>query len=118
MLNKFRIALVAFALASCSDEYRFGTPQFEKETVTITLKTFQTREEFTEFLKVKNSQYALESNKLDPVTTLAFSETTFGGDECTIYMVHPEVEYSSSTIGHEALHCFYGQWHTDNQSFR
>jgi hypothetical protein len=31
-------------------------------------------------------------------------------------MVDPKVEYQPEFVGHEMLHCFYGQWHKNNKT--
>ena len=44
----------------------------------------------------------------------AFS--TQNGNVCVIHSIDPKRDYRPDLIGHEYLHCVYGQWHNDNRN--
>jgi len=93
-----------------ADGYVFGQRQYEKSVVHIEIVTYQTRAELIKAAK--------DRGVTDP-GIVAFSvlrPPTF--DRCTIHMVDPSVSYDPEFMGHELAHCVYGQWHTDNNSFR
>lgn len=90
------------------DGYTFGTKQYEKSEVTINIVTYQSRKELLVVAKtfgVTNSDLAAFSILRGP-----------NFNRCTIHMIDPSVIYEPEFVGHEMLHCFYGQWHTDNES--
>jgi len=106
-------------LASCdngpnkgADGYTFGQKQYEKETVQINIVTYNSDEELSAIVKTK-----LRNTNIDPKTVVAFSVLVPSGDVCTIHMVDPSVSYRPEFVGHEFLHCVYGQWHKDNNTF-
>ena len=107
------IAFVAFAIVSCgeqsplpaSDGYSFGTPSFERTKVDVQLVTYKTRVDFLEAARKRNV-------KGDAVQ--AFTELRPPFNKCTIHVMDPKINYQPEFIGHEMMHCFYGQWHTSN----
>jgi hypothetical protein len=42
----------------------------------------------------------------------AFSAYSPVEPKCTIYMIDPKMSYEPEFIGHELVHCVYGNWHT------
>jgi hypothetical protein len=115
MFNKFfTVTLFAFIVASCkpvpntgADGYQFGTPQYEKQQVLVNVVTYNTQKELLASAKAKG---------VNDTEIVAFSELRAPFDVCTIHMVKPTVKYEPEFVGHEFLHCSYGQWHTSNQS--
>lgn len=110
-----RILLFALVLVACSDSakdgYSFGTKSYSHENVEVTIVTYTSREELRK--AIKNPEKLSES-------VMAFS-TLYKKDgvflpKCTIHMMDPAVVYEPEFIGHEFLHCAYGQWHTNNSS--
>lgn len=59
------------------------------------------------------SEYAKSHNSLAEGRELvAFSTLNTGNTEtCAVHMVDPKVYYSPEFIGHEIVHCMYGEWH-------
>ena len=107
------LLLFALMLGSCDpapekgkDGYVFGEPQYERETVKVNIVTYSEQEFKKELIK----------NKL-PSTTAAFTVLKYPYDTCTIHMVYPAINYEPEFVGHEFLHCAYGQWHKDNTTF-
>jgi len=119
MLKK--LTLVAFLLlAGCSqsstkqgaDGYTFNQKQYEKQTVQINVITYKTEEEL-----VKAVTPRLKGTDIDPKTVAAFSDLKPPFDVCTIHMIDPKVRYEPEFVGHEFLHCVYGQWHVNNNTY-
>lgn len=104
--------ILALLVASCNqpvsnrgaDGYQFGDRQYERESVQVKIVTYKTKREF---------DAALRKYKL-PEETVAFTELYPPFDTCTIHMVDPAISYEPEFVGHEFLHCAYGQWHTSN----
>lgn len=90
-----------------ADGYSFGTKQYEKTQVQVNVVTYESR---ADLLKVARSR-GINSDSL-----VAFTILRPPFDTCTIHMVDPSVLYEPEFVGHEFLHCVYGQWHTDNDS--
>jgi hypothetical protein len=115
MLKKIIIAtLFAFALTSCdpasntgADGYKFGTPQYEKQQVQIDIVTYNSQKDLVAAAKARG---------VDNPDIVAFSIIKPPFDACTVHMVKPTVSYDPEFVGHEFLHCVYGQWHTNNES--
>lgn len=117
MLKKlFTTALLAFAFAltSCdtgsntgADGYQFGKAQYERQQVQVNIITYQKQ---SDLLKEAAMHGATSP------TIVAFSVLRPPFDTCTIHMIDPRVRYEPEFVGHEFLHCAYGQWHTNNDS--
>ena len=108
------ILFFALMLGSCdsspkkgADGYRFGQKQYERDDVQVKIVTYKSQAEFNKILN---------QSKL-PKTTAAFSVLSPTFNTCTIHMIDPSVSYEPEFVGHEFLHCAYGQWHKNNESF-
>jgi hypothetical protein len=106
------ILFFALMLGSCdpapqrgADGYVFGSKQFYKETVQVKVITYSKADFERQLVKYKL-----------PKTTAAFTQLVYPYDTCTIHMIDPSIRYEPEFVGHEFLHCVYGQWHTDNES--
>lgn len=111
-MKKF-FALALLLLASCdqgpktgADGYKFGQKQYEKQTVQVNIVVYKTQQDFNK---------VLTQRKL-PEKTAAFTVLRPPFDSCTIHMIDPAIRYEPEYVGHEFLHCVYGQWHTNNDS--
>jgi hypothetical protein len=107
-------ATLLLLLVSCNqgptpgkDGYTFGKKQYERQTVKVNIVTYKTEQEFSKVVAEK---------KL-PGKTAAFTVLKYPFDTCTIHMIDPSVRYEPEYVGHEFLHCVYGQWHKNNNSF-
>lgn len=120
MFNKIGIALVAslLMLGSCDqgpkkgvDGYKFYQKEYEQTVVAVNVVTYKTREELhaaaAKFLGEKDA-------KSYNAFSILFKNKP---DQCVIHMMDPSVEYTPQHVGHEMLHCFYGQFHIDNETF-
>lgn len=109
------IGLLGLALASCdtgpkpgADNYTFGTKQYERSSVQINIVTYKTQQEIAAAAKARG---------VDSPDIVAFSVLKPPFDTCTVHMIDPAVKYEPEYVGHEFLHCVYGQWHTSNKDF-
>lgn len=109
-------AIFLLFLTSCNpvpqkgaDGYIFHEKQFEKSTVQINVVTYKSQADL---------QRALGNRAgVDASNVVAFSVLRPPFDNCTIHMVDPAVSYQPEFVGHEMLHCVYGQWHKNNATF-
>jgi hypothetical protein len=101
-------------LASCNntntgtDGYVFGQKQYEQSSVNVNVVVYKNEQEIYKAAKVRGADYP---------NIIAF--TVLQGNNpstCTIHMLDPAIKYKPEFIGHEFLHCVYGQWHTNNES--
>ena len=87
------------------DGYQFLTKDFTKSRVTIETKLYKSRAD----LRKAAAKVGL------PDDTLAFAkQPDEPGQACTIHMLDPAVWYEPEIVGHEYLHCVFGQWHIRN----
>lgn len=114
LMKKSSIALLLL-LASCSkgpqqgkDGYVFGDKQYEQSPVTVSVVVYPRQKDIYAAAKAKGANYP---------QVVAFSELTNDRTKCTIHMIDPTVKYAPEFVGHEFLHCAYGQWHKDNNTF-
>lgn len=90
-----------------TDGYYFGEPQYENSNVSVSIVTY-TEKSFAEEVKQRGL----------PPEVKAFSELFSNAqDKCKIHIVNPAIKYEPEVVGHEFLHCVYGQWHTNNEEF-
>lgn len=121
MFKKLALAFVAvLALSSCDqgpkkgvDGYKFHEKEFERTVVAVNVVTYKTKTELHAAVK----QYLKDGT--DPNSYNAFTILFPKGtnDTCVIHMMDPSVQYTPQHVGHEMLHCFYGQFHIDNKTF-
>ena len=108
------LALSLLLLASCNqptvgaDQYQFGKKQYENKQVTVSVITYNSK---TELLR-ESRKYGVNNPELVAFSLLNSNKQ----DVCTIHMMDPSVSYQPEFVGHEFLHCVYGQWHTNNDS--
>lgn len=91
------------------DDYQFTTPEYQKKEVIVKLITYKTKEEFLDSLRKENKK---EFDK----NVAAYSVIIPSQNVCEIHIIEPQTEYIPEFMGHEAYHCFYGQFHKDNDS--
>lgn len=111
-----KVILVLFLFLSACDQgpkqgadgYRFGQKQYTKQEVQINIVTYQSQRELQ---RVLGNRAGVQAENV-----VAFSVLQPPFDTCTIHMVDPAVSYQPEYVGHEFLHCVYGQWHKDNNT--
>lgn len=112
-MKKLLVLPLLFLLASCenkigNDGYKFGEKQYEQTPVSVSVVTYKTE---------KDLQAAARAKGANNEGIVAFSVLRAGDPStCTIHMIDPAVKYQPEFVGHEFLHCVYGQWHTNNES--
>lgn len=94
-----------------ADNYHFLHKQYVKETMLIKITVYKS---YADLQKALEEKYK-HQDSIDFSSVAAFS-SLFPPDfnYCEIHMIDPEVDYMPEYVGHEFLHCFYGQWHLDN----
>jgi len=95
-----------------SDGYKFGEKQYTQNELGVKIVTYSTRADFNQELKKRN--LSTKDGEIMAFSIL-FAEAP---NLCVIHMMDPAVEYRPEFVGHEFLHCVYGQWHTNNKSFK
>ena len=92
-----------------SDGYTFGDKQYTQNNVQVEIVTYASRADLER--EIKRRGIKADGNQIIAFTSLYPKDPT----RCTIHMVDPAVEYVPEFVGHEFLHCVYGQWHSSNQ---
>jgi len=117
-MKKIYTLLVLLLLTGCNnnpvaaDGYTFYSKQYTKNTVQIDIVTYATQQQLTEALRQRGRDSDIDINRVK-----AFSDLYPPNyNQCTIHMVDPTSAYNPEYVGHEFLHCVYGQWHRDNQT--
>jgi hypothetical protein len=95
-----------------ADGYKFGEKQYTQNELGVKVITYSTRADFNKELKRRD---LLTKDGEIMAFSVLFTEAP---NLCVIHMVDPAVEYKPEFVGHEFLHCVYGQWHTNNKSFK
>lgn len=90
---------------------------FEKETFTRTdfpveVRLLQSEKEMIAEFKKRVGRDV----NVDPKSVIAFAVIRPNDNRCTIYMLDPKVKYQPEYIGHEFVHCIYGEWHREPQT--
>lgn len=108
-----RIACIAFlcVLVGCDakpvakDGYRFEQETFTRTEFPVEIVLLQSDRE----LQAAFTARGIKGVK--PESVAAFAVIRRNDPRCTIYMVDPKVRYEPEWIGHELVHCIYGEWH-------
>jgi hypothetical protein len=89
-----------------ADGYKFGDKQYTQTELKVSVVIYPDKKSFENEIKRRNLKYK----------DIAAFSVLYVKDQsrCTIHMVDPGVDYSPEFVGHEFLHCVYGQWHTSN----
>lgn len=121
MIKYFLTGLMVLSLVACgqntggntgADGYSFGEKQFEKKTVTVEIVVHGSLEDLQ---KEAQRIGVVRSFNGEGTSVRAFTHLYPPNfDTCTMHIVDPAVFYTPEFVGHEFLHCVYGQWHTNN----
>jgi hypothetical protein len=114
-MTKLLILPFLFLLASCgpqtgADGYSFGKKQYTQTDLRVDVVVYETKEKF--MAEVRRRNLVADGNEIAAFTVLYLDDRS----RCTIHIIDPEADYSPEFVGHEFLHCVYGQWHSSNQS--
>ncbi len=93
------------------DGYSFGEKQFTKKEFKVVITEYPSRQDFIKAAKAKGIKNPDEVAAFSILSSPKF-------DTCKIHIVDPTVVYEPEFLGHELAHCIYGQWHTNNDSFK
>lgn len=111
LLSTMWIPCTSYARGIGADGYRFSTKSIERKEVRIKIVTYKTYDALEKALKShlgNDPKYsAIKASRVEAFSILELPEY----DVCTIHMIDPEVSYEPEYVGHEMLHCIYGQWH-------
>jgi|FreactTroBogLake_1042271.scaffolds.fasta_scaffold01385_7 hypothetical protein len=119
------LCIAVLALAACTpnsssqvgaDGYTFKQKQYEKHEVTIKIVTYKSPSELNRVVAgYLNKSTTASDHKVNSTNVVAFSLLQPPSyDTCTIHMMDPSVTYQPEFVGHEFIHCIYGQFHGDN----
>lgn len=107
-----RIVCIAFlcVLAGCGeppakDGYRFEQETFTRTEFPVEVVLLKSERELASAFAARNIK------GVDPKSVAAFAVIRRNDPRCTIYMLDPKVSYQPEWIGHELVHCIYGEWH-------
>lgn len=115
MLRFIPVLVLSFFLLSCdkgptvaTDGYIFTAKQYEKETVTINIVSYKTRDDLLKAARAKGQ------NDPNIAAFAVLRPPRF--DVCEVHIIDPQTSYEPEFLGHEFAHCVYGQWHTSNKA--
>jgi len=120
-MKKYIILIGCLILASCdnapskkgADGYYFEKETFTRTEIPVEVKLMQSEKEMiAEYRKRTNDTNA----KVDAKSLAAFAIIRPNDNKCTIYMLDPKVKYQPEYVGHEFVHCIYGEWHKEPQT--
>lgn len=102
---------ISDARPKTSDGYRFSTKSIELKEVRIKIVTYKTKAQLEQailpYLKKSTTYRSVRSSKIEAFSILESPDF----EVCTIHMLDPVVSHKPEYVGHELLHCIYGQWH-------
>lgn len=112
-MKKLLVLPLLFLLASCdnkvgNDGYKFGQKQYDQTPIAVNVVTYKTEKE----IRTAAAARGAKNEGIVAFTVLRAGDPA----TCTIHMIDPAVKYQPEFVGHEFLHCVYGQWHTNNDS--
>ena len=111
LLSTMWIPFPSYARDAGADGYRFITKTIERKEVRVKIVTYKTYDALEKALKShlgNDPKYsAIKASRVEAFSILELPEY----DVCTIHMIDPDVSYEPEYVGHEMLHCVYGQWH-------
>lgn len=121
MKNIIIVFLLGLVLAGCEqnsstkakDGYYFEKETFTRTEFPIEVKLMQSEAEMRAAYREKSKN---QSAQVDTKSLAAFAVIRRNDNKCTIYMLDPKVKYQPEYIGHEFVHCIYGEWHKEPQT--
>lgn len=98
------LAITACSPQRASDGYTFDRQDFERDNIAVKIVQFDTRADF--------DRAARAVGLTDATNLMAFSTLSRDKPACTIRVMRIPTHYEPKWIGHELVHCIYGQFHT------
>lgn len=99
-----------FVVVSCDNKPNNAVDGYYFEQETFTRNSFVT-EIVLAGSRAELKQLYLDKGGKDANDLAAFAVVSQVQNRCTIYMIDPRVHYEPEYIGHELVHCIYGDWH-------
>lgn len=87
------------------DGYTFGQETFTRTEFPVEVVLLKSERELSVAYAARNIR------GVKPESVAAFAIIRRNDPRCTIYMVDPKLNYQPEWIGHELVHCIYGEWH-------
>lgn len=87
------------------DGYSFGQETFTRTEFPIEVVLLKSERELSAAFAARNIR------GVPPESVAAFAVIRRNDPRCTIYMVDPKINYQPEWVGHELIHCIYGEWH-------
>ena len=98
------LCMPAVAQERASDGYRFrGDPPPIRLEFNTVVKEYDTPEELSRAIR----EFGFTALKAKDIHAFAAVQ----GNTCTIHIIKPAKDYMPEHIGHELVHCIYGNWH-------
>ena len=98
------VCVPAVAQEKASDGYRFrGNPPPIRLEFNTVVKEYDTPEELSRAIR----EFGFTALKARDIHAFAAIQ----GNTCTIHIIKPAKNYMPEHIGHEMVHCIYGNWH-------
>jgi hypothetical protein len=98
------------------DGYKFAEPQYEIKKGTYEVVTHDSYESMRKVLVAEAAKTGAKVGFSDEAD--AFSLLYPKENRCVIHMIDPGFRYMPEIVGHEFMHCIYGQFHTSNMQRR
>lgn len=108
---RFLLLPLALLLGGCpapqpsSDGYRFEVKEFQRLTVTVSVKYYDS------LPALHKAAREVGIHKEEGRELQAFGLLHPTKPECAIHVVDPDVRYDATFIGHEFMHCVHGRFH-------
>ena len=104
-------AIDYYRMRLSADGYYWEKAEYpKKDLVLIDLQVAENEIEWDRMVRKKLPLY--DPDSLGAFATIRTPDSPGPkGDECTVWIKDPEWIYEPEFIGHELLHCFYGNWH-------
>lgn len=100
------------ASKKAADGYYFEKSQWTRTEFKTNIVLVPSRDAMVKEVEKRDAQL---KGKIRPEDVAAFAVIHPFDTTCTIYILDPKVEYEPEYIGHELVHCIYGDWHGEPQ---
>lgn len=87
------------------DGYYFEKETFLRTQIQVKIVLIKNQTEMDK-LSAQHGMKTVPNEVIKAFATLSKNEPA-----CTIYVIDPKIEYNPEWIGHELVHCIYGDWH-------
>ena len=109
-MKKLLTLLLPLALVACnaegSDGYKFEQKEYEHLAPNIEFRTVKNQTELEDAYRTANGT-PLPTNRELKAFSILYPDTK----TCIVFIIDPEEQYGPQWIGHEVVHCMYGQFH-------